>query len=50
MTLPMLLPVSLNLHGKTCLVVGGGNIAEKCGRSLLAWQVLVRLVSPQSTP
>lgn len=50
MTPPMLFPVSLNLQGKTCLVVGGGIIAEKRVRSLLACQALVRLVSPQTTP
>jgi len=45
-----LLPISLQLQGKTCLVVGGGVVAETRVRTLLACQGRVRLVSPQVTP
>lgn len=45
-----ILPVSLHLQGKTCLVVGGGPVAETRVRALLACQALVRLVSPEVTP
>ena len=45
-----LLPISLQLDGKTCLVVGGGAVAETRVRTLLACQGVVRLVSPQVTP
>jgi siroheme synthase-like protein len=45
-----ILPVSLHLQGKTCLVVGGGTVAETRVRTLLACQALVRLVSPEVTP
>ena len=45
-----LLPISLQLQGKTCLVVGGGAVAETRVRTLLACRGLVRLVSPQVTP
>ncbi|HEY3129380.1 MAG TPA: bifunctional precorrin-2 dehydrogenase/sirohydrochlorin ferrochelatase [Acidobacteriota bacterium] len=47
---PKLYPVSLNLQGKTCLVIGGGAVAEKRVKSLLQCGALVRLVSPQLTP
>jgi siroheme synthase-like protein len=47
---PQLFPVSLNLQGKTCLVVGGGAVAEKRVRSLLSCGAVVRLVSPDVTP
>lgn len=45
-----ILPVSLHLQGKTCLVVGGGAVAETRVRTLLSCQALVRLVSPEVTP
>ena len=45
-----ILPVSLHLQGKTCLVVGGGSVAETRVRTLLACRALVRLVSPEVTP
>lgn len=43
-------PVTLDLSGKVCLVVGGGQVAERKVRSLLACDAVVRLVSPDLTP
>lgn len=43
-------PVTLDLGGKLCLVVGGGSVAERKVKSLLACDALVRLVSPELTP
>lgn len=42
-----LFPASLNLAGKSCLVIGGGKIAEKRVKSLLSCGASVRIVSPQ---
>jgi precorrin-2 dehydrogenase/sirohydrochlorin ferrochelatase len=50
MATQVILPISLHLQGKTCLVVGGGSVAETRVRTLLACQALVRLVSPEVTP
>lgn len=43
-------PISLNLHNRLCLVVGGGKVAERKIKSLLAAGASVRLVSPDATP
>ena len=45
-----LLPISLNLQDKRCVVVGGGSGAEKRVRSLLACGAAVQVVSPALTP
>jgi siroheme synthase-like protein len=50
MEAPQLLPISLNLQGKRCLVAGGGSVAEKRVRSLLACGAVVRVISPALTP
>lgn len=42
-----LYPVFLNLVGKTCLIVGGGQVAERKTASLLEHEARVRLVSPR---
>lgn len=42
-------PVSLNLEGRTCLVVGGGLIAERKVGSLLECKARVLVVSPELT-
>jgi precorrin-2 dehydrogenase/sirohydrochlorin ferrochelatase len=42
--------VSLNLTGKICLVVGGGQVAERKVRSLLECGAHVVVVSPSITP
>jgi siroheme synthase-like protein len=47
---PVIFPVSLHLHGKCCLVIGGDTGAETRVRALLACEATVRLVSPQVTP
>jgi precorrin-2 dehydrogenase/sirohydrochlorin ferrochelatase len=49
MDAPHLFPVSLNLQHKRCLVVGGGAVAERRVRSLLACRAVVHLVSPEVT-
>jgi hypothetical protein len=43
----MLLPVSLNLKNRRCLVVGGGAVAERKVRSLLECEAQVHVVSPE---
>ncbi len=45
-----LYPISLNLTNRLCLVVGGGKVAERKIKSLLAAGASVRLVSPDATP
>ncbi|WP_339136235.1 MAG: bifunctional precorrin-2 dehydrogenase/sirohydrochlorin ferrochelatase [Candidatus Electrothrix sp. GW3-4] len=42
-------PVSLNIAGKLCVVVGGGNVAARKVLSLLKAQASVRIISPQLT-
>ena len=41
-----LFPVSLNLSGKSCVVIGGGKVAEKRIASLLDCGARVRVVTP----
>lgn len=43
-------PVSLKLEGQPCLVIGGGRVAERKVRSLLAAGARVRVISPDLTP
>lgn len=45
-----LYPVSLNVQGRICLVVGGGAVAERKAAGLLAAGASVVVVSPQATP
>jgi precorrin-2 dehydrogenase/sirohydrochlorin ferrochelatase len=42
-------PVFLNLHGRPCVVVGGGEVAERKVSALLRAAARVRVVSPQLT-
>lgn len=42
-------PLSLNIHGQLCVVVGGGTVAERKVLSLLEAGATVRLISPQLT-
>lgn len=43
-------PICLNnLHGALCIVVGGGNVAERKVRSLLEAGATVRVISPELT-
>ncbi|RWX45968.1 precorrin-2 dehydrogenase; sirohydrochlorin ferrochelatase [Candidatus Electrothrix aarhusensis] len=41
--------ISLNIAGKLCAVVGGGNVAERKVLSLLNAHASVRIISPQLT-
>lgn len=43
-------PVLLDLHGCSCLVVGGGPVALRKVRGLLAAGAAVRVVSPEAVP
>lgn len=42
-----LYPIFLSLAGKACLIVGGGQVAERKAASLLEYEAQVRLVSPR---
>ena len=43
-------PVFLNLKGKPCVVIGGGEVAERKVRGLLECGASVSLFSPESSP
>lgn len=43
-------PIGLDIAGKECLVIGGGKVAERKIRRLLAYKAKVRVVSPDLTP
>ncbi|MDD5223197.1 MAG: bifunctional precorrin-2 dehydrogenase/sirohydrochlorin ferrochelatase [bacterium] len=43
-------PISLNCVNRPCLVVGGGEVAERKVRGLLAAGARVRVVSPELSP
>ncbi|MGC7879737.1 NAD(P)-dependent oxidoreductase, partial [Desulforudis sp. 1190] len=45
----VLYPVMIRLEGQLCLVVGGGRVAERKVRSLLAAGARVNIVSPELT-
>lgn len=40
-------PISLNLRGKRCVVIGGGQVALRKAEALLACGALVEVVSPE---
>lgn len=40
-------PITLNLFGKQCVVIGGGAVAERKIRTLLAYSAKVKVISPQ---
>jgi len=42
-----LYPINMSLAGKLCLIVGGGKVAERKVASLLEYEPLLHLVSPQ---
>ncbi len=42
-------PVGLNLAGKRCVVIGGGNVAERKIRGLLSCECHILVVSPLAT-
>lgn len=43
-------PLFLSIEGRTCLVVGGGAVAERKVRSLLKYGASVRLIARELTP
>ena len=43
-------PVNLNIKDKKCIVVGGGNVAERKVKSLLRANAAVNVISPNLTP
>ena len=43
-------PVSLDLAGRSCIVIGGGKVAERKVRSLTACAAQVKIISPELTP
>ena len=43
-------PVSLDLRGRPCIVIGGGKVAERKVRGLLACEAEVQVISPELTP
>lgn len=42
-------PILLNITGRTCVVIGGGKVAERKVRGLLEAGAKVRLISPEVT-
>ena len=42
-------PVCLNINNKRCVVVGGGSVAERKAKSLLACGAKVTVISPALT-
>ena len=43
-------PINLNLEGKPCLVIGGGEVAERKVLGLLRAGAQVKVISPQISP
>jgi precorrin-2 dehydrogenase/sirohydrochlorin ferrochelatase len=43
-------PVYLNIQGRTCLVVGGGQVGTRKVLTLLKCSAKVRVISPEATP
>lgn len=46
----MLYPLNLNLSHKACVIVGGGQVAERKAEGLLAAQACVTVIAPKVTP
>lgn len=44
----LLFPIFLNIKGRSCLVIGGGAVAERKVRNLLECQARIIMVSPQA--
>jgi precorrin-2 dehydrogenase/sirohydrochlorin ferrochelatase len=42
-------PISLDLKGRICIVIGGGKVAERKVRGLLACEAEVQVISPRLT-
>jgi len=43
-------PILLNLRGKSCVVIGGGDVAVRKVRTLLDRGALVRVIAPEARP
>ncbi len=43
-------PVSLNISGKLCVIIGGGRVAARKVSGLLAAQAKIRIISPKLIP
>ncbi len=43
-------PLFLSLEGKTCVVIGGGKIAQRRIETLLSFGCRLKVISPQLTP
>ncbi len=48
--MPNYYPVYLNLEGRRCIVIGGGDVAERKIQHLLECGARVGLISPEATP
>ena len=48
--MPSYYPVFLNLKGRRCVVIGGGQVAEGKIRNLLKHDCSIRVISPDVTP
>ena len=48
--MPSYYPVCLNLKGRRCVVIGGGQVAEGKIRNLLKHDCYIRVISPDVTP
>jgi siroheme synthase-like protein len=49
-TLPHYYPVFLNVKGQKCMVIGGGEVAVRKVKGLLASGAAVRVISPDASP
>lgn len=47
--MPCLFPIYLNLQDKTCLLIGGGVVAERKAATLLEYKTEVRIISKKVT-
>ncbi len=45
----MYYPIFLNLKGRSCVVIGGGKVAERKARSLLKAGANIKIISPEFT-
>jgi len=48
--MPKYYPININLENTECLVIGGGNVAERKVVTLLSYDAKVTLISPEVTP